>query len=103
MRGDGVADALRGCWYRSPVFAATLFTESVRLRFGKGCDVRVITRFVSRIGSAHPVGGLGFPSREAEALIRGCLGEPAMFAEVHPGQFSYPEIGIAVLARLFEE
>lgn len=103
LHGDGVADSLRGCWYRSPVFASTLFTESVRQRFGKGCDVRVITRFVSRIRSAHPVGGLNFPSREAEALIRAALGEPAMFAEVHPGEFSYPEIGIAILARLFEE
>jgi hypothetical protein len=62
----------------------------------------VITGFVSRVRSAQPT-ALGFPSREAEALIRASLGESALFEEVHPGEFSYPEIAIAVLARLFEE
>jgi len=46
---------------------------------------------------------LGFPSREAEAVIRGALGELAFLDHVHPGEVSYAEIGIAVLGRLFAE
>jgi len=38
-----------------------------------------------------------------EAVIRAALGETMFFDSVHPGQFSYPEIGIAVLDRLFLE
>ena len=36
-------------------------------------------------------------------MIRAALGETMFFDSVHPGQFSYPEIGIAVLDRLFLE
>lgn len=35
--------------------------------------------------------------------IRATLGEVALLEEVDPGQFSYPEIGIAILGRLFAE
>lgn len=45
----------------------------------------------------------GFPCREAEALIRAALGEMFLLESIHPRDFSYPEIGISVLAGLFEE
>jgi hypothetical protein len=95
----GVPEALRACWYRNPAFSSTLFTEAIRHRFGEAADIRVVTRLVSRI---RP-GERGFPRREAEAVIRAALGETAFFECVHPGQFSYPEMGIAVLDRLFLE
>ncbi|HEY1919862.1 MAG TPA: hypothetical protein VGH27_30185 [Streptosporangiaceae bacterium] len=96
-------DALRWCWYRNPMFSSALFTEAVQQFFGPGCDVRVITRFVARIASSRPPTGVGFASREAEAFIRAMLGEVALLDEVHPAQFSYAELGIAVLERLFAE
>lgn len=99
----GVAGALRACWYRHPLFASTLLTQSVQRRFASDCDIRLITGFVSRIRSAQRPASLGFPSREAEALIRVALGEVALLEEVHPSKFSYPEIGIAILGRLFAE
>jgi hypothetical protein len=46
---------------------------------------------------------LGFPAREAEALIRAALGEKFLLESVHPDDFSYPEIEISVLAGLFQE
>jgi hypothetical protein len=101
--GEGVAEALRGCWYRNPLFASTLLSESVRLRFARDCDVRLITGFVARIRSSQGAVPLGFPSREAEALIRACLGEVALLEEVDPSLFSYPELGIAISGRLFGE
>lgn len=42
-------------------------------------------------------------TRETEAVIRSALGEAAFAGEVHPGRFSYAEIGIAVLGRLLED
>jgi len=101
--GEGVAEALRGCWYRNPLFASTLLSESVRLRFARDCDVRLITGFIARIRSSRRAVPLGFPSREAEALIRACLGEVALLEAVDPSVLSYPELGIAILGRLFEE
>jgi hypothetical protein len=95
----GVCEALRSCWYRNPIFSSTLCTEAVRQHFGEAPDIRAITRFVSRIRPGEP----GFPRREAEAVIRAALGETAFFECVHPRQFSYPEMGIAVLDRLFLE
>lgn len=77
--------------------------ESVRLRFGPGCDVRLITGFVARVRTSRggPMGA--FPSREVEAVIRAHLGELALLDAVDPARFSYPELGIAVLDGLFEE
>jgi hypothetical protein len=43
------------------------------------------------------------PSREAEALIRACLGEVELLDAVQPSEFSYPEIGIAIVSRLYDE
>jgi hypothetical protein len=100
LSGQGVADAVRVCWYRNPLFASTLMSESLRLRFAPGCDLRLVTAFVARIRAVH---GEGFPGREAEAVIRACLGETGLLDAVHPGRLSYPEIGIAVLDRLFAE
>lgn len=100
IRSDGVADALRVCWYRNPLVASTLMSESLRRRFPPGCDLRLVTAFTARIRGDR---GTGFPGREAEAVIRGCLGETRLLDAVHPGQFSYPELGIAILGRLFAE
>jgi hypothetical protein len=100
---DAVGAALRWCFYRAPFFSSTLFSECIRERFEKGCDVRQITCFVARIKPDQPDSALGFPVREAEAIIRAILGEVALFGEVHPGNVSYAEIGIAVLDRLFAE
>jgi hypothetical protein len=99
----GVAAAIRACWYRNPLFASTLLTQSVQRRFASDCDIRLITGFVSRIRVAQGSASLGFPSREAEALIRVALGEVALLDEVDPSKFSYPEIGIAILGRLLAE
>lgn len=95
----GVPEALRAGWYRNPSFSSALFAEAVRRFFGPAPDIRAITGLVSRIRPGEP----GFPRREAEAVIRAALGETMFFDVVHPGQFSYPEIGIAVLDRLFLE
>jgi hypothetical protein len=99
----GVAGAVRACWYKHPLFASTLLTQSVQRRFAPDCDIRLITGFVSRIRSAQRSAAPGFPVREAEALIRVALGEVALLDEVDPSEFSYPEIGIAILIRLFAE
>jgi hypothetical protein len=98
-----VCDALRACWYRNPAFSSALMEESLRSRFGPDCDVRLITALVARIRASRdgPVGA--FPSREAEAVIRANLGELALLDAVDPARFSYAELGIAVLGRLFEE
>jgi hypothetical protein len=101
--GAGVGDALRLCCYRYPSFISTLLTESVRERFGPNCDIRDITRFVARVAAGRDPGQLGFPRREAEAVMRALLGELKFLDEVDPGRFSYPEIGIAVLTQLFAE
>jgi hypothetical protein len=101
--GAGVGDALRLCCYRYPSFISTLLTESVRERFGPNCDIRDITRFVARVAAGRDPGQLGFPRREAEAVMRALLGELKFLDEVDPAQFSYPEIRIAVLTQLFAE
>lgn len=103
VSGMGVADAFRRCWYRHPVFATALFVESACQRFGTHPDIRAITSFVAAIRESRRGAGLGFPCREAEALIRAALGEAELMDAVHPGQFSYPEIGIAVLVMLYDE
>lgn len=95
----GVPEALRASWYRNPAFSSALFIEAVRRFFGAAPDIRAITGLVSRIRPGEP----GFPRREAEAVIRAALGETMFFDSVHPAQFSYPEMGIAVLDRLFLE
>jgi hypothetical protein len=103
VTGEGIGAALRWCWYRNPLFAATLFTEAVRTRFGRDCDVRDLTRFIARHCPAGPAGSAGFPAREAEALMRAALGEAALFSEVDPGHFSYPEICITLTGALLRE
>lgn len=80
-----------------------LLSESVRLRFATDCDVRLITAFIARVRSSQPDTPVGFPSREAEALIRASLGEVELLQAVDPARFCYPEIGIAILCRLLEE
>jgi hypothetical protein len=101
--GAGVGEALRLCCYRHPSFMSTLLTESVRERFGPNCDIRDITRFVARVAAGRDPAQLGFPRREAEAVIRAVLGELNFLDEVDPAQFSYIEIGIAVMTQLFAE
>ena len=103
VSGEGVAGAIRACWYRHPLFASTLMSESMRRQFPPGCDLRLVTAFVSRIRSSRPLVPGSFPSRETEAVIRACLGELNLLDEVHPARFNYPEIGIDVLGELFEE
>lgn len=103
LGGECIADALRACWYRHPLFASTLMSESLRLRFPPECDLRLVTAFVARIRASRPDELGSFPSREAEAVIRACLGELALLDEVPPSQFSYPELGIAILGELFCE
>jgi hypothetical protein len=66
---------------------------------GSVAACRAVSRMVSRIRPGEP----GFPRREVEAVIRATLGETMFFDLVHPCQFSYPEIGIAVLDTLFRE
>lgn len=99
ISGAGAPGAVRASWYRNPEFSSVLFTEALKRFFGESPDIRAITGFVSRI---RP-GEVGFPRREAEAVVRASLGETMFFDCVHPGQFSYMEIGIAVLDRLFLE
>jgi len=103
VNGERVGDALRACWYRNPAFSSALMEQALRLRFGPGCDVRLITTFVARIRASRggPTGG--FPSREAEAIIRAYLGEVAFFDAVDPGQVNYVELAITILGRLFLE
>ena len=103
VSGAGIADSVRACWYRHPLFASTLMSESLRLRYSPGCDIRLVTAFVARIRNSCGGPPGGFPSREAEAVIRACLGEVAMLDAVPPAQFSYPEIGIAILSQLLTE
>jgi hypothetical protein len=103
VMGEGIAESLRWCWYRDPMFSVALFTETVRARFSRDCDVRELTRFIARHRPAGSPDAAGFPAREAEALMRGVLGEAEFFDAVHPGKFSYPEIGITVLGGLFGE
>lgn len=101
--GTDVAAALRSCWYRHPLFASTLMGEAVRLRFEPGCDVRLVTRFVARMRAGYDGKADNFPRREAEAVIRACLGELELLDAVPPSRFSYPELGIAILGGLFQE
>lgn len=83
--GDGIDVELRVCYYRNPMFCGTLFSESVRQRFA-GQDVREVSRFMARLRSNWTRAGPGFPHREAEAVIRGVLGEMALLEHVHPGR-----------------
>jgi hypothetical protein len=103
VTGEGIGQAVRWCWYRNPMFAAALFTETVRARFPADCDVRELTRFIVRHWAVGSPAAAGFPAREAEALLRGTLGEVALLDEVHPGRFSYPELGSALLGALLGE
>lgn len=103
LAGAGVADALRACWYGHPLFASALLGESVRLRFDRDADIRLVTRFVSRIRQSRRIDDSGSPSREAEAVVRACLGEVELLEAVDPSVFSYQELGIAICTRLFEE
>jgi hypothetical protein len=101
--GREMSAAIRRCWYRNPVFSSTLFPEAMRRRFGEGCDIREITQFAARIHKERSAEHESFPAREAEALIRAVLGEVRFFEDVHPGCFSYSEIGITVLGSLFQD
>jgi hypothetical protein len=101
--GQGVEDALRGCWYRDPAFAFPLLVAALRMRFAAAGDVRLITAFVARIRASRGGPPGAFPGREAEALIRGCLGEQAMLEALDAGRVNLPELGIAIAAGLFEE
>ena len=103
VTGEDTSKAVRWCWYRNPVFSVALFIETVRTRFPPDVDVRELTRFIVRHWAVGSPAAAGFPAREAEAVMRGALGEAAFFDEVHPGSFSYPEIGIALLGALFGE
>lgn len=103
LTGPGRVDAaLRACCYRSPLFFAGLFHESMIERFGKDCDIRKITAFVARIRDASGPEA-GFPSREAEAYIRAMLGDGLMAEQLDPYAVAYPEIAIAVITRLLAE
>lgn len=102
-RGSGVAEALRWCYYRNPLFMWGLFRMAVALRFGTGGDIREITKFVARIRAERPVDRPGFPSREAELMIRLALGEIGLAAEADPDKVNFHEIGIAVLDRIFAD
>jgi hypothetical protein len=100
-RGDA-GDAVRRCFYQSPTFGLGLVTEVTRHRFGTGCDIRAITRFVARIHEySSQSRAEGYPAREAEALIRFLLGE-AVFLEGCP-QVNEVEIYITVLDALLTQ
>lgn len=103
MNGGPVAAALRACCYRHPIFFTMLFRESLADRFRIDRDVREITAFVARVREARGSAAAGFPSREAEGIIRAILGDALMEGQVDPYAFSYPEIGIALMTRLFAE
>jgi hypothetical protein len=103
VESDGVHAALRACAYQNVFFVPALFFEALRERFGADCDLRVITAFVRRIRDSGEPAPLGFPSREAEALIRVGLGDGRFLTHVDPNVFSYLEIEIAILERLFAE
>lgn len=103
IAGQGVPEAVRRCCYEHPAFFSALFTEAVRRWFRADGDLREITAFVTWVAAAQDAGDLWFPRREAEAVIRAVLGEVAYFDYVHPGQFSYAEIAVAVLSGLFAE
>lgn len=103
VRGTGVDSAVRGCFYRHPLFAVILMGESLRLLFGVGGDLRRVTAFVGRIRRVQGREPGAFPSREAEALVRACLGERAMLDAVQPSHLNYPELGIAIMTQLFDE
>lgn len=95
--------ALRSCCYRNPVYFALLFCGFMDQRFRRDADIREITAFVARIRRWRSSAGQEFPSREAEALIRLGLGDPAMAGLVDPYVFSYLEIELTVLGCLFTE
>jgi hypothetical protein len=103
VRCEGVDAAVRACFYRHPLFASILMSESLRLLFGGSSDIRRVTAFVARIRKARAGDPGAFPSRETEALVRACLGEVTLLDAVQPSEFSYPEIGIAIVSRLFDE
>jgi hypothetical protein len=103
LTGEGVADAVRRGFYRNPVFSSALLSESVREWFGTGADVRAVTRFTARIRSRRPLDPLGFPAREAEALIRVALGETYLIQEIDPEALDYLEIMIVVLSNMLAE
>lgn len=100
--GGDISAELRACFYRNPMFSGTLFSEALRGRFG-GQQTNEVSRFVARMRANWPQAGPGFPYREAEAVMLGVLGEVSLLDYVDPADFSYPEIGIAVLGRLFAE
>src|SRR5258708_11963463 len=76
----------------------------MRNRFGPQPDIRNITSFLAGIRTTKNEGSAaGFPYREAEAMIRAVLGEVFLLDSVHPGKYSYPEIGITVVTGFLEE
>jgi len=103
VSGVGVAEALRQCWYRNPLFGVAVFIEAVRARFRADDDVRLLTAFITRHWPGGGSGVAAFPVREAEALMRSALGEVGLMEDVHPGRFSYPEICIGLLSALFQK
>jgi hypothetical protein len=103
IAGGPIDAPLRACYYRHPMFCGALLSEAFRQRFAGPDSVREVARFIARLRINWPQAGPGFPYREAEAMIRGMLGDFERFEHVQPGDFSYPEIGIALLGRLFAE
>lgn len=104
LMGSGqVHAALRACCYRNPIFFAALFHEAMVERFGEDGDIREITAFVARVRGERGSAAAGFPSREAEAIIRVTLGDSLLNDQLDPNAVSYPEIGIAVISRLIDD
>jgi len=98
---EGVADALRAGFYRNPTFCFLLLIGAVQQRFGS--DLREVERFTGRIAQDRADDPLGFPTEEAQLILRLSLGELELARELDIAAVNYPEIAITVLARLFTE
>lgn len=99
-----LVSALEATFSADPGFCCAMVQESVRQRFGAGCDIRDVTGFVARAAAlAKQDGPAGFPRREAEAVIRMSLGEPELLNALDLPGLDMGVVVVGVLAGLFAE
>jgi len=102
LAGDHHVDqALAGLAQRFPMAFGALFVVALRRHFGTAPDIREITAFVHGLAAGlEPAEKL--PRREAEAIIRGALGEPELAAQIEEGSGIDLRVAELTISRIFE-
>lgn len=99
--GRHVDQALASFAERFPAAFGALFVVALRRHFGIHPDVRAITAFVRALAAGlEPAEKL--PRREAEAVIRGALGEPELAAQIEVGSGIDLHVAELTIGRIFQ-